>query len=305
MSATITPCLWFDQQAQQAVDFYVSLLPESASGRIAHYPKSDVKIDGMPPEGSILTIEFTLCGQLFTALNGGPFFKFTPAISLCLEVPDAETASSIFKELSQSGSVLMPLQKYPFSECFGWVEDRFGLSWQINATGTAKPVIAPGLMFVREHCGQAEEAMLTYANLIPGSNVESIVRYGAEEPPNKEGTIKIAAFSLAGVPFRAMDNAFDHEFDFTEAVSFQIYCPDQQSIDRYWDALSKDGPVEDQQCGWLRDRFGVSWQIVPDFLGEVMVDPVSAEPVMAALHTMKKLDYQALKDAAAQRAARQ
>src|SRR5690606_4252682 len=123
-------------QAQQAVDFYVSLLPESASGRIAHYPKSDVKIDGMPPEGSILTIEFTLCGQLFTALNGGPFFKFTPAISLCLEVPDAETASSIFKELSQSGSVLMPLQKYPFSECFGWVEDRFGLSWQINATGT-------------------------------------------------------------------------------------------------------------------------------------------------------------------------
>lgn len=156
----ITPCLWFDTQAEEAARFYCGIFPHSGIQQISHYGEAGQEIHGMPP-GTVLTVSFELDGQPFTALNGGPVFKFN------------------------------------------------------------------------------------------------------------------------------------------EAISLQVNCATQEELDRYWDKLSAGGPEEAQQCGWLKDKYGLSWQIVPAVLAEMMGDPDKnkSERVMTALLNMKKLDIAALKKA--------
>lgn len=158
---TITPCLWFDTEAEAAVNFYVSVFPQSKIHRIAHYPEAGKDVGRTP--GAVMVVDFELAGHGFTALNGGPEFHFTPAVSL------------------------------------------------------------------------------------------------------------------------------------------QVYCRDQQEIDRYWDALSDGGDPSAQQCGWLGDKFGLSWQIVPEGIDAFYADddPARAQRVMKAMLSMKKIDLAALRRAAA------
>jgi predicted 3-demethylubiquinone-9 3-methyltransferase (glyoxalase superfamily) len=158
---TIKPCLWFDSNAEEAVNFYTSIFKNSKVGKVSRYTEAGHEIHGKPA-GTVLTIEFELNGQQFTALNGGPIFKFN------------------------------------------------------------------------------------------------------------------------------------------EAVSFQVHCQTQEEIDYYWEKLSAGGDPNAQQCGWLKDKFGLSWQIVPTILDQLMSDPKKSERVMAALLKMKKLEIQALKQAAEQ-----
>ncbi|MFO1519531.1 MAG: VOC family protein [bacterium] len=155
----ITPCLWFDNNAEEAVNFYVSVFKNSKIGKVSRYGKAGFEFHGKP-EGSVMTIEFELNGQSFTALNGGPIFKFT------------------------------------------------------------------------------------------------------------------------------------------EAVSLMVPCESQEEIDHYWGRLTEGGDPKAQQCGWLKDRFGLSWQVVPAQLGEWMKNPKKSEKVMKALLQMKKLDLGALRQAA-------
>lgn len=161
---TITPCLWFDSNAEEAVQFYTSIFKKSKIRKIARYGEEGYEIHGRPA-GSVMTIEFELNGQTFTALNGGPVFKFN------------------------------------------------------------------------------------------------------------------------------------------EAISFQVSCKSQQELDYYWGKLSKGGDEKAQQCGWLKDKYGVSWQIVPAVLGEMLKskDAEVSNRVMKALLQMKKLDIKKLKQAYAQR----
>jgi predicted 3-demethylubiquinone-9 3-methyltransferase (glyoxalase superfamily) len=158
---SITPCLWFDRNAEEAVNFYTSIFKNSKIGKVSRYTEAGYEIHRMPA-GTVLTIEFELNGQLFTALNGGPVFKFN------------------------------------------------------------------------------------------------------------------------------------------EAVSFQVNCDSQQELDYYWEKLSSGGDPNSQQCGWLKDKFGLSWQIVPSILGELLhgTDAKKSDRVMAALLKMKKLDINALTQAA-------
>jgi predicted 3-demethylubiquinone-9 3-methyltransferase (glyoxalase superfamily) len=160
----ITPCLWFDSNAEAAAKFYTSIFKNSKIGKISRYGKEGYEIHGKP-EGTVLTVEFELNGQTFTALNGGPAFKFN------------------------------------------------------------------------------------------------------------------------------------------EAISFQVNCESQNEVDYYWEKLSKDGDEKAQQCGWLKDKYGVSWQIVPVVLGEMLQDKNAekSERVMKALLQMKKLDIQTLEQAYEQR----
>ncbi|MDF1814888.1 MAG: VOC family protein [Verrucomicrobiales bacterium] len=157
------------------------------------------------------------------------------------------------------------------------------------------PRITPFLWFD----DQAEAAALFYTSIFPGSEIVKIERYpenaGVENHGNKPGAVMTVAFSLSGTSFTAL-NGGPH-FRFTEAVSFVVECADQDEIDHFWNALSDGGPVESQQCGWLKDRFGLSWQIVPECLPELM-EGKSAGPVMEALLSMKKLDISELKKAA-------
>jgi len=140
-------------------------------------------------------------------------------------------------------------------------------------------------MFTRDVCGQAEEAINYYASLFPDGNAQILARYTQGEEPDREGTVKFAQFTLGGQEFGAMDSAWSHEFTFNEAVSLIVNCKDQEEIDYYWDKLS--AVPEAEQCGWVKDKFGVSWQIIPENMGELMSkDLEKTTPVMLQ---MKKI----------------
>ena len=163
----------------------------------------------------------------------------------------------------------MPLDSYPFSERYGWTEDRFGLSWQVMHAGKGTSNSRSFRRCVRGRvCGRAEEAIDFYVSVFPQSERGDVLRYESGEGPDAEGTIKHAAFTLAGLEFAAMDSALEHDFGFNEAISFMVSCDTQDEIDFFWERLS--AVPEAEQCGWLKDRFGVSWQVVPSILGELL-----------------------------------
>lgn len=296
----IIPNLWFDGQAEEAAKFYASLFKNSRIGHISRYGKAGFEIHGQP-EGRVMTVEFELEGQKFVGLNGGPQFKFTPAVSFLVACQSKSEVDAFWEGLSFGGTVLMELGEYPFSQWYGWTQDRYGLSWQVMAMGDC-PItqkITPTFMFVGDVCGRTEEAVRFYASLFSGSNVGEILRYGKNEEPDREGTVKHIGFTLEGQEFAAMDSAYPHQFSFNEAISFMVNCANQQEIDRFWETLSLGGDPNAQQCGWLKDKYGVSWQIVPNILDEMMrdPDPKKAELVTAAFLKMKKLDIAELRKA--------
>ena len=291
----IIPSLWFDTQGEEAAAFYTKLFKNSKTGSVDRYEAESAKVSGMP-EGSVLTVEFQLEGYKFIALNGGPIFKFTPAISFFVNCETVEEIDKLWAGLSQGGSVLMEFQKYPFAEKYGWLTDKYGLSWQLML-GKYPQKIRPALMYVGPNAGKAEEAIKMYVSLFPESKVGMISRYG-EGGPDKAGTINHGVFSLFGQEFIAMDSALEHKFTFNEAVSLMVECKDQAEIDRYWLKLTEGG--EEQPCGWLKDRYGLSWQIVPAGLEGIFQDPdpIKRSKVMKVFLQMKKIDIAALKRAA-------
>ncbi|MEI6875523.1 MAG: VOC family protein, partial [Spirochaetota bacterium] len=245
-------------------------------------------------------LTFNLAGSVFQSISAGPYFKFTPAVSFLVACETAREVDDIEARLRDGGSELMPLGSYPFSERYAWVIDRYGLSWQIMAMGGRKAgqKITPTLMFVGSQCGRSEEALIFYVSLFGDSAVGDIERYGPEAQPNAPTFVKHASFSLAGRDFAAMDSAQNHDFSFNEAISFMVFCDSQAEIDRYWSALSAEPEAE--RCGWLKDRFGLSWQIVPTALERLMGsgDEAARGRVMKAFLAMKKFDIAGLERAA-------
>ena len=186
----------------------------------------------------------------------------------------------------------MPLNTYPFSEKYGWAVDKYGLSWQIMYMGDdeIKQRITPSLMFVGEQCGNTEEAITFYASVFHDSKIGDIHRYGEGAAPDKPGTIQHLAFTLENLDFAAMDSAYEHDFTFNEAISFIVNCDTQEEIDYYWDKLS--AVPEAEQCGWLKDKYGFSWQIIPSIMNEMMQnkEPKKLAQVTEAFLKMKKFD---------------
>lgn len=176
----------------------------------------------------------------------------------------------LWSELSIGGSALIELGTYPFSERYGWTMDRFGLSWQLTFMGGRAQQITPTLMFVGEQCGRAEEAISFYTSVFSNAKVGHVLRYGENEDPDKAGTIKHAGVALEGESFAVMDSARAHNFTFNEAISFIVHCNTQEEIDYFWSKLSADPKAE--QCGWLKDKFGLSWQVVPTVMDEMLSD---------------------------------
>ena len=294
----IVPSLWFDKEAEEAAKLYTSLFKNSEIGDSAHYSEAGQKVHRQEP-GSVMTVAYALDGYRFSALNGGPDFKFNPSISFFVNRESEDEVDALWEELAQDGSVLMPLQAYPFSKRYGWLADRYGLSWQVSVAGDGmRSSITPSLMFVGDKTGQAEAAIDFYTLVFSDSKVGEIFRYSAGQEPDKEGTVAYGPFVLAGQDFVAMDSAREHDFSFNEAISLIVNCEDQAEVDYYWERLS--AVPESEQCGWLKDRFGVSWQIVPTVLGELMTDPdrAKADRVMEAVLQMKKLDIDELHAAA-------
>lgn len=252
-------------------------------------------------------------GQKFMAISAGPLFKFNPSVSFMVnfdplffgsppqrEKDAREKLDEVWEKLSEGGTVLMPLGEYPFSKRYGWIQDKYGLSWQLiltNPEGEPRPSIVPMMLFVGQNCGKAEEAIGFYLSVFKNSRQGNLVRYGAEQEPDKEGTILFADYMLEHKWFATMDSAHKHNFSFNEAISFIVYCDDQKEIDYYWERLSAVPQAE--QCGWLKDKYGVSWQIVPAAM-DVMMRSGTKEQlarVTQAFLKMKKFDLAALQRA--------
>ena len=300
----IIPYLWFPRQAEEAANFYVATFSaiggsgngggQSTVGHIARYGEAASEVSGIP-EGTAMTIEFQLAGQDFIALNGGPEFSFTPAISFFVSCKTAAQVDQLWQVFSEGGETLMPLDAYPFSEKFGWLNDKFGVSWQLVVAPSSQPII-PFLMFVGEQHGKAEEAINFYTSLFDNAGITSLQRYGPGQG-EPEGTLMPSQFKLAGQDFMAMDSALEHNFTFTEATSFFVNCESQDEVDELWKKFTAEG--EEGPCGWLKDRYGVSWQIIPTVLMEMLSDEdaARAERVAQAMLQMKKINVAELEAA--------
>jgi predicted 3-demethylubiquinone-9 3-methyltransferase (glyoxalase superfamily) len=288
---TIAPHLWFDKEAKEAAELYTSIFKDSKIKNTATLHNT--------PSGTVDLLTIELLGQEFRLINAGPLFKFTPAVSFLVGCDTKEEVDALWNELSKGGSALMELGEYPFSERYGWTQDRYGLSWQVMFVGNPKIKhrITPTLMFVGQQCGRAEEAINFYSSVFHDAKVDHVLRYGKDDKPDKEGTIKHASVSLEGENFAFMDSARAHNFTFNEAISFMVHCDTQEQIDYFWSKLSAEPKAE--QCGWLKDKFGLSWQIVPTAMDEMLSD--KDEPKLArvteAFLKMKKFDIAKLKEA--------
>jgi len=289
----ITPHLWFDTQAKEAAAFYVATFGEGSK------VTSVSELSGTP-SGSVDVVSFELWGYRIDSISAGPYFKITPALSFSVQCHSEEEIDRMYAALVEGGTELMALSVYPWSKKYGWISDKYGVSWQLNLPAddhNYKDRIAPSFMFTGPVAGKAEEAVNFYASVFPDSQVRFLAHYKKGEP-DIEGTVKHAEFELFTQTFMAIDSSLGHAFNFTEGVSLVVRCDTQEEIDAYWQMLS--AVPEAEQCGWLKDRYGVSWQIVPSAMDDMLqtADAAKRERVTKAFLAMKKFDIAALETAA-------
>lgn len=277
MPVNIFPCLWFNGNAREALAYYCSIFENA---RITE------------DTGTVVIAE--IYNHKLMGLNGGPIFTINPSISFFISCNSIEEIDAKWKLLSDGGKVLMPLNEYLWSKKFGWCQDKFGVNWQLilETMGSTNQTIIPTLMFTQTQAGKAEQAMQLYTSIFPNAAITSINRYEKGEP-DTEGFIKHARFHLNNQNFIALDSSGPHQFSFNEAVSFVISVNTQEELNYYWDALIKSGGQE-SRCGWLKDPFGISWQVVPSIIGKLMSNPDKAANVMKAILSMNKIDIQTL-----------
>lgn len=288
----IVPHLWFDKEAKEAAAFYTSIFPYSEVNNTTTIHDT--------PSGDADIVSFRLWGHEFMAISAGPLFKFNPSISFIVNCNTRAQVDELWEGLAEGGVTLMPLDSYFFSARYGWIQDKYGLSWQLilsDPAGEPRPEIVPSLLFVGDMCGKAEEAINFYTSVFKDARIGSMFRYSADQQPDKEGTIMYADFTLLGQWFAAMDSAREHSYGFNEAISLMVKCDDQEEIDYYWEKLSKVPAAE--QCGWLKDQYGVSWQITPSEMDEMMKDQDKErlERVTQAFLKMKKFNIAELREA--------
>lgn len=295
MAQKIVPSLWFDGNAKEAVDFYASAFPDGKVLSTSYYPNTSE--EGLADfqqnlAGQVLTVEFELGGYRFTAINAGSEFKFNPSISFMLNFDPSqddqarEHLDELWNKLIDGGEALMPLDKYPYSERYGWVKDKFGLTWQLMLTspeGEPRPFIISSLMFTNDNNGRAEEAINYYLSVFKDAQLGALARYPEDNDTLKAESVMFADFQLAGQWFAAMDSGSVHDFTFNEAVSLQVFCKDQAEIDYFYEKLST--VPEAEVCGWCKDKYGVSWQVVPENVAELLKKPGA----FANMMKMKKL----------------
>lgn len=276
MNNNIFPCLWYDGDARESADFYCKVF------------------DGNITVDSPTVINIDLFGQRFMLLNGGPQFKKNASISFMVLCETEEEVQKYWQALSEDGIILMELGEYPWSRLYGWVRDRFGVTWQVYLGMQGSQKIIPTLMFIHQNNGKAMAAMEFYTKIFPGSKIGSVLKYGdgvGAETQEIPENVQHAHFELSGYSFFCMDNSYDHRFDFTEGISLVVLTADQAETDHLWNSLISEGGRE-SRCGWLKDQFGVSWQIVPKRLLELMndsTDPQKSRNVVTAMLQMDKI----------------
>lgn len=284
----INPCLWFDSNAEEAAKFYTSVFKHSEMGKVAKYGDAGAQVSGQKKD-SVMTVEFTLENLKFLGLNGGPIFRFSPGISFFVWCESENEITDLWKQLSRGNQNHFELKKYPWAEKYGWCTDQYGVSWQLMLA-KHKSKLAPAFLFTGSLVGKAEEAMHFYMSQFKNSKINTIHR----DP--KTNHVMFADFTLDGQDFVMMEGDGE-KHKISQATSLIVYCKTQEEVDHYWDKLSAGGTTE--QCGWLKDKYGISWQITPEVIGEIMSSShrVQSEKAMQAMLKMKKIDIAKIEQA--------
>ena len=214
MKSPFYPCLWFDVNARDAADFYISAFPSSK----------------MLDSNEMVTT-FELFNTKLMALNGGPMYKMTPAFSFSVYCENEQETQRLYNLLSENGKILIPLNKYDWSPFYAWIEYKFGVSWQLDANSSGqKEKIIPTLLFVNQKNTLVRDAVEYYKNIFPGSDTI----FEAPYPPGSgmpAGSLLFARFQLNGNVFNIMSSTEPHDYDFTPGNSIVVECDTQEEID--------------------------------------------------------------------------
>lgn len=288
--------IWCNGNAEEAGSFYAEVFPNSRSWVEARYPLEGLLEFQQPLAGEPLTVAVDIDGARLTLINADDTFSPNPSVSLMLNfdpldfdgdvVAARAQLDTVWEAFADGGSVLMPLQEYPYSARYGWIQDRYGVSWQLMLTdpeGDKRPFLIPALMFGGPAQDRATAAVDRYLEVFENAELGQRVPYGEPTGPAAADAVMFSDFRIGEQWFVAMDSGVEQDFSFTCGMSFEAHCEDQAEIDRLWDALSAVPAAE--QCGWLVDAFGVNWQIVPHNMGELMERPDAFQHLMP----MKKI----------------
>ncbi len=291
MTQKIVPYLWFDKEAKEAADYYANIFNDSTRPNIT-------EISIAPESEGAVVVDFKLYDINFVALSGGPYFKFNHSTSLLVYCENINEINSIWGALIVGGLVVIPLMEYPFNKLCGWIEDNYGLSWQImHVNKEPKQKIKAVMTFSDGVCGKAEEAIHFYTEIFENSKIVEVRKYQEGQASSKDAKVSYAEFTLNGMEFLAMDDNKCGDHKFNEAVSFMVLCDNQKEVDYYWEALS--AVPESEQCGWLKDKFGFSWQIIPVRFNEMMSNGTDEQikKVTESFLKMKRFDIETLEKA--------
>jgi predicted 3-demethylubiquinone-9 3-methyltransferase (glyoxalase superfamily) len=281
MNKTIYPCLWFDNNAREAAGYYKDVF-------------EDVNI----LSENQLVLMFEIYGVKFMGLKGGEMFRPNPAVSYFVYCGgDDAKIERLYASLSKGGRVMMPLEKYDWSAKYAWVEDRFGISWQLDIDAINNPQkIVPALLFANDKRAMVGEALSYYTSIFDDSRhiISFPIPSGSSMP---DGALMFTQFRLKDLIFNALSGGEPvHEFDFCEGNSFVIECETQKEIDHYWSRFAEEGM--ESMCGWVRDKYGVWWQVIPSMLESLIVNSGKGQQVGQALRQMKKIELDVLINAA-------
>lgn len=272
MDQVITPAIWCDGTADEAAQFYTDVFRDASIAE---------QVPGLAATVSIHGFKLSL-------INGGNQYAPNPSISCILnfdpllfggEEQARAYLDELYKRLS-TGGVLMELGEYPFSPRYAWVRDRFGMTWQLmltNPDGDPRPFVIPSFMFGGTNHANAEEATNAWIALFDNARRGALYRY-KEGGPLDAGTVMFTDFTLRDTWMAATDSGTFHDFTFTPGVSMIVSCRDQEEIDRYWAGLS--AVPEAEHCGWCVDRWGVSWQVVPHNIAELMANAATRDKIL-------------------------
>ncbi|WP_435525498.1 VOC family protein [Chryseobacterium indoltheticum] len=229
-------------------------------------------------------------------------FDKNASVSLMVMCETEDEVQKCWDQLEDGGIVLMALDSYPRSKKYGWIRDKFGVTWQLYlGEKKSEQRIIPTLMFIHQNNGKALEAMELYTHIFPNSKIGNVLKYGdgvGDENHEVPENVQHAHFEIDGYSLFCMDNSYDHKFDFNEGISMVIMTENQEETDHLWNSLTADGGRE-SMCGWLKDKFGMSWQIVPKRLIELMSDSdqLKAQKVVQAMMKMQKIVIKDLEEA--------
>lgn len=263
----ITPSIWFDNNAFEAMKWYASIFPNSTY-----------------TQNSPIVVTAKLSNIPFVGINGGPTFQPNGSVSFMVTLETQDEVLYLWEFFTKEDhQIIMPLQEYPWSSSYGWLKDKYGVHWQIylgQLESVNYQIITPTLIFPKQRESLCKKALTFYKDLFDDYKSQGRLFY--KEAP-LQNFIQHAQFVAHNMTMMAADSNSENPEPFNEGVSFVLYCSDQDEIDYYWDKITAKG--QESQCGWCKDEFGVSWQVIPHNIDILL----ASQEAQQAMYQMKKI----------------